>query len=251
MIRNWRTITWELAYLGSIHPACCIARFFCHDEGQIKDLEVVMMPSGADDILFLLSACECGISVSVISLGMLLILVIGRLNCVGGPLRCSDWPVLQSQWAWLYDRRMSVRGAVVVCPGVVRIEYKRRTLAGSSSLDAAPVTGSLLFYAPVCSLAESCAAEVSSWVLYCSWLVVCGLFLRRVSVTWIMATDSATATGDRAGITFDVELVVPWDAPEAVVDLDSDGVVTLHTVPDVIGLTDRRPGAAVVRILQG
>ena len=70
-----------------------------------------------------------------------------------------------------------MRGAVVVCPGVVRIEYKRCALAGSSSLDAAPVTGSLLFYAPVCCLAEGCAAEVSSYVLFggtdCSWLAVC------------------------------------------------------------------------------
>ena len=66
-----------------------------------------------------------------------------------------------------------------------------------------------------------------------------------------MATDSAAATGGRAGITFDVELVVSWDAPGAVVDLDSDGVVTLHTLPDVISLTGWRPGAAVVRILQG
>ena len=28
----------------------------------------------------------------------------------------------------------------------------------------------------------------------------------------VMATDSAAAVGDRAGITFGVELVVPWDA---------------------------------------
>ena len=70
---------------------------------------------------------------------------------------------------------MSVRGAVVVCPGVVRIEYKRRSLAGSSSIDAKPVTGSLLLYAPVCCLADCCAAEISSWVLFdgtdCIWLV--------------------------------------------------------------------------------
>ena len=70
-------------------------------------------------------------------------------------------------------------------------------------------------------------------------------------MTWVMATDSAAATGGRAGITFDVELVVPWDAPEAVVDLHSDGVVELDTVPDVLGLTGWRPGAAVVRVLQG
>ena len=66
-----------------------------------------------------------------------------------------------------------------------------------------------------------------------------------------MATDSAAAVEGRAGITFDVELVVPWDALEAVVDLHSDGVMDLGTIPDVIGLAGRQPGAAVCRILQG
>ena len=64
-------------------------------------------------------------------------------------------------------------------------------------------------------------------------------------MTWIMATDSTAATGGRAGITFDVELVVLWDALEAVVDLRSDGVIL-----DVMGLTGRRPGYTMVRILQ-
>ena len=66
-----------------------------------------------------------------------------------------------------------------------------------------------------------------------------------------MATDSAAAAGGRAGITFDVELVVPWDAPEAVIDFHSDGVMDLGTIPDVIGLAGRQLGAAVCRILQG
>ena len=150
---------------------------------------------------------------------------------------------------------MSVRGTFVVCPGVVRIEYKRHALAGSSSLDDVPVTGSLLFYAPVCCLAVCCATEICSWVLFggtdCIWLAGCGLFFRQVSVTLVMATDSAAAAGDRAGITFGVELVVPWDAPEAVVDLHSDGMMDLDTVPDVIVLTGKRPGTAVTRVLQG
>ena len=96
-------------------------------------------------------------------------------------------------------RRMRVRGAVVVCPGVVRIEYIRPVLAGSSSLDAAPVTGPLIFYAPVCCLAMCCAAEISSWVLFGGadyiWLAGCGLFFRQVSVTVVMATDSACSGG--------------------------------------------------------
>ena len=66
-----------------------------------------------------------------------------------------------------------------------------------------------------------------------------------------MATDGDVAAGARSGITFDVTLDVPWNAPEAIVHLDSDGVVDLDTVPDVLGLTGRRPEAAVVRVLQG
>ena len=214
-----------------------------------------MTPSGGDDIRFLLCACGRGTSVGVIAPGMLQILVIGLLDCVGGPLGCSDWLGRLSWWAWLAGRRMSVRGVAVVCPGVVRIEYIGQALGGSSSLDAAPVTGSLLFYAPVCCLAVCCAAEFSSWVLFggidCIWLAGRGLFFRQVSVTLVTATDSAAVAGGRAGIMFGVELVVPWDAPEAVVDLHSNNIVDLDTVPDVIGLTGRRPGAAVCRILHG
>ena len=56
---------------------------------------------------------------------------------------------------------------------------------------------------------------------------------------------------NRAGITFGVELYVPWDAPEAVVDVSSAGVVPLHNVPDVIGLVGRRESAVESRVLQG
>ena len=54
-----------------------------------------------------------------------------------------------------------------------------------------------------------------------------------------LAVFSETAAGGRPDITFDVMLDVP-----------SDGVVDLDTVPDVLGLTGRRPEAAVVRVLQ-
>ena len=43
----------------------------------------------------------------------------------------------------------------------------------------------------------------------------------------MMATDSDAAAGGRSGISFDVMLDVPWNAPEAVVHLHSDGVVEL------------------------
>ena len=61
-----------------------------------------------------------------------------------------------------------------------------------------------------------------------------------------MATEGAALVENRAGITFGVELYVPWDAPEAVVDI-SLGV----SMPDVIGLTGRRVDAVQCRVLQG
>ena len=51
--------------------------------------------------------------------------------------------------------------------------------------------------------------------------------------------------------TFGVELYVPWDPPEAVVDIHSEGVVPLGSIMDVIGLTGRRSDAAECRIMQG
>ena len=68
-------------------------------------------------------------------------------------------------------------------------------------------------------------------------------FSWQVGISSVMAADSTSAAGGRAGITFDVELVIPWDAPEAVVDLKSDVLIYLGIVPDVVGLTGRRPEA--------
>ena len=66
-----------------------------------------------------------------------------------------------------------------------------------------------------------------------------------------MAADGVALVEARAGITFGVELYVPWDAPEAVVDVSSEGVVPLRSIPDVVGLVGRREGAAESRVLQG
>ena len=82
----------------------------------------------------------------------------------------------------------------------------------------------------------------------CVLLAGFGLSLRRVSEYWTMATEGAALVENRAGITFGVELYVPWDAPEAVVDIRSEGVVPF---PDVIGLAGRRADAVECRILQG
>ena len=68
---------------------------------------------------------------------------------------------------------------------------------------------------------------------------------------WTMATEGAALVENWAGNTFGVKLYVPWDAPEAVVDIHSEGVMPLGSIPDVIGLTGRRSDAAECRIMQG
>ena len=122
--------------LRSINPPCDVDRLCGHDEWQIKELEVVVTSGGGDDIRFQRCACVCGTSVCVISVGKLPILVIGLFDGEGVPLGCSDWLGRLTWWAWLAARRMSMRSAVVICPGGVRIVYVRPALTGSSSLDA-------------------------------------------------------------------------------------------------------------------
>ena len=63
--------------------------------------------------------------------------------------------------------------------------------------------------------------------------------------------EGAALVEGRAGVTFRIELCVPWDAPEAMVDINSEGVVPLGSVPDVVRLFGRRPEAAKSWILQG
>ena len=134
-----RTYTWEVGYLGSIYPPCDVDRFLGRDEWQIKGLEGMMTAGGDDIIRFLRCAWERVTSVGVVSPGMLPILVIGPLDCVGGPSGRYDWLDRLSWGAWLAGRPMSMRSAVAVFPGGVRIVYIRSAPPGSSSLDAVPV----------------------------------------------------------------------------------------------------------------
>ena len=104
-----------------------------------------------------------GTSLGVLSAGRIPITVIGRIGGGGGPVGCSDW--------------LRVRGAFVISPGGVRIGNIRRVLRGRSSTDAAPVTGSLVFSAPLDCHDEYCATEFASCWLFCGtdcvWLADC------------------------------------------------------------------------------
>ena len=137
--------------------------------------------AGGDDVTrFLLCASERATSVGVIPPGMTQILMIGLLDCGGGLLGYTDWLYRSSGQAWLEDGPERVRSAVVFFPRGVRIMYIRSEPSGSSSIDAAPVTGSLLFYAPVCCFAVCGAAGLPLSVLFggtaCIWLAGWKLF---------------------------------------------------------------------------
>ena len=83
------------------------------------------------------------------------------------------------------------------------------------------------------------------------WIVSCLLDLVYPSGGLASVGLWQALVENRAGITVGVQLYVPWDAPEAVVGIHSEGVVPLRSIPDVSGLASRRSDAAECRILQG
>ena len=77
------------------------------------------------------------------------------------------------------------------------------------------------------------------------------LLLRRGVFPVYRTMGGAALVEDHVGVTFDVELCVLWDTPEAVVDINSADVVMLGSLPDKVGLFGRRKDAAASHILQG
>ena len=235
-----RSIAWEERYLPQLHPPCVVDRL-CGDMTEIKVPGFVLMLNRDRNNSTRRCACMLGTSLGVFSAGRISFTLICCSACVGGSLDCFDWP----------------RSDCVVdfSPWEVWIGYIRPVLWDESLIDAVPVTGSLVSSALFDCLDVYCTAGFTSYWTFCSTdcVLLAGfqLFLLRVSECWTMATNGAAVAEDRAGITFGVELYVPWDAPEAVVDISSEGVVPLRHIPDVIGLVGRREGAAKSRVLQG
>ena len=79
-----------------------------------------------------------------------------------------------------------------------------------------PVTGSLVSFAPLDCLNDYCAAECTFGWLFCGTNCVCfarcEIFIWGVGLYWTKTMEGAALVEDRAGITFGVELYVPWDA---------------------------------------
>ena len=117
--------------------------------------------------------------------------------------------------------------------------------SGSASVDTTPVTGSLHFAACDCRLTDLLAVGLFCVLRDSADCLLLGVFralriVLRLGSAIGMATGVVMPADAQSGVTFDVELEVPWNAPEAYIQLDSEGVYDLATVPDVFGLRDRR-----------
>ena len=213
------TIARDEQYLPRLHPPCVVDRL-CGYKTKIKVPGIVLILHRDMKNSTQCCACMRETSLGVFSAGR--ILLSGCSACLGGSVDCSDWP------------RASC--AVDFSAGGVWIGYIRPVLWDRSLIEAAPVTGSLVSSALFDCWNMYCTAGFTSCWTFCSTdcilLAGFGLFLRRVGECLTMATNGAAVVGYRAGITFGVELYVPWDAPEVVVDISSEGVVPLRHIPE-------------------
>ena len=153
----------------------------------------------------------------------------------------SGWLLVVSQWAGLMVPLISVHWHTVVFFWSDGKLYMCPVYTWWNSLETTLVTGSLLFVAPVCRLAGKSVCEIALRVLHVSadslLRVVSSVSLTIVLEHCVaeMATGNGRPVVDRPGIYFQVQVQVPWTAPEAYVTLDSAGAYDLNTtcVPDV------------------
>ena len=167
--------------------------------------------------------------------------LIGRWASVGGLVDLAHW--------------LRVLGAVDRPPDGVWIDFIRQALEDSQSIVAAPVTGSLVSHILFSYRDAICTDRSSIYCIVCGtdWVLPAGyqVLLPEYVECGIMDADGFSMVDNRAGVTFGVELYVPWDAPEMAVDLSSAGTVPLRNVPDVFGMIGRCDSVTESHILQG
>ena len=167
--------------------------------------------------------------------------LIGRRASVGGSVGLADWPC--------------VLGAVDKPPGGVWIDFIRQPLEDSQSIVAVPVTGSLVSPTLFSCRDAICTTRYSIYWIVCDtdWVLSAGyqVLLPKYFECWTMDADGFSIVDNRAGVTFGVELYVPWDALEMAVDLSSASAVPLRNVPDVFRMIGRRDSATESRVLKG
>ena len=146
--------------------------------------------------------------------------VIGRQASVGVSAAPSDW--------------LCVLGPADGPPGGIWIGFIRRTVEHGQSIVAVTVTGSLESLALSGRRDADGFYRLSALQEYCDAAWNLPLLCRTDGV----AMDAAgfSIVDNRAGVTFGVELYVPWNAPEMATDISAKGTVPLHDVQDVFGM---------------
>ena len=165
----------------------------------------------------------------------------GRFGCLGRPVQGADW----------LDVRPVDGGPVGTD---IWIKYIGDSFSRYQSSDAAPLTEvqdiyithhfNTEYFAGLCSIRIVSFSVRSTRSL--EEVIRCGGVL-----SLCRTMDGAALADDRSGITFTADLCVPWDAPEAVVDMNSTDLISLGPFPDKVGLVGRRKDAAMSRIMKG
>ena len=165
----------------------------------------------------------------------------GRFGCLCRPVQGADW----------LDVRPVDGGPVGTD---VWIKYIGDSFSRYRSSDAAPLTEVQDIYI-ILHINSDCFAGLYSTRIV-SFTVRITLSLEEVLrcggvLSLCQTMDGAALADDRSGITFTADLCVPWDAPEAVVDMNSPDLISLGPFPDKVGLFGRRKEVAMSRIMKG
>ena len=133
----------------------------------------------------------------------------GRFGCLDTSVRDADW---------------SDECSVVLSPvGDIRIEYIGDPVDRGQSTDAAPLTELLDFYT-LLHIYNNCATRCALIWTFCGTVwdnTSSEEFTRHCGDFSVCQTmNGAALVDDWSGVTFSAELCIPWDAPEAVMDID-------------------------------
>ena len=154
----------------------------------------------------------------------------GRFGCLYSPVRDADWsdvllvgvsPVGKDVW----------------------IEYIGDKFSQCQSSDAAPLTELRDLYT-VLHIYSDCATRLNLIWTFCVTvrISICVEEVTRCGgdLSVCRTMDGAALADDRSGVTFTAELCMSWDAPEAVIDINSADLVSLGSFPDKVGLFGRQ-----------
>ena len=186
---NYGTIAWELGSLRHLIQYFDVDCLCIKMNQQFKEVQGdVIMPITDRVENNRLQRCAGGGGSSLVhcTMGRIPFRTIGRFSCGRVSVSRSDW--------------LHGCAASFISAGSVRIGYIRNARSVRYSIDAAPVTGSLVFFHTFDRLHRYCAAECAS-SLNCY-----DFFFGRVDLCWTKTMEGSVLVEDCAGVMFGVKL---------------------------------------------